>query len=162
MWGELMYALFLQRCMAPIWPFKKSKEIIDRLPDEQPQKVVYSKGEDPFARNSNTDVDQQAYKDALALFGGGSTDVVASENQSDQYEGVVNSIESPAVQASVPAVAPQVESSPEPTPEPTAQGQSEAKYLHHTDGYHYKEKEGGGYESTPYVKHPDGTYRPYQ
>ncbi|MDA0715971.1 MAG: hypothetical protein O2866_05540 [archaeon] len=152
--------------MAPIWPFKKSKETIDRLPDEQPQKVVYSKGEDPFARNSNTGVDQQAYKDALALFGGGNTEVVASENQSDNYEGVVNTMEKPAEPEQVAPAEPESTSGavsvPEPTPALTLATQPEAKYLHHTDGYHYKEKEGGGYESTPYVKNPDGSYKPYQ
>ena len=152
--------------MAPIWPFKKSKETIDRLPDEQPQKVVYSKGEDPFARDSQQRVDDQAYKDALALFGGGKTEVVASENQSDNYEGVVNTMEKPAEPEKVTPAEPEstsgAESVPEPTPAPTPELQPEAKYLHHTDGYYYKEKEGGGYESTPYVKNPDGSYKPYQ
>lgn len=144
--------------MAPIWPFKKSKETIDRLPEEQPQKVVYSKGEDPFARDSQHRVDDQAYKDALALFGGGTTEVVASENQSDHYEGVVNAMGKPAEPEQVDIVVPEASPEPEPTPPP----QTEAKYLHHTDGYHYKEKVGGGYESTPYVKNPDGSYKPYQ
>ena len=142
--------------MAPIWPFKKNKETLDRLPEEAPPKVVYALGEDPFSRDSSQSVDQQAYKDALALFGDGSTNVVASENTGDQYEGVVNQTPQQTSDAK------HAESSTQSNQSIKESAESNSKYLHHTDGYYYKEKDGGGYESTPYTKNENGEYVAYR
>ena len=79
-----------------------------------------------------------AYKDALALFGGGSEEVKAASDQSVNYDGVT----APASQA-------EKESEPSFT------------WIHHTDGYHYKQLADGAFEPTPHTKNNDGTYTPY-
>mgnify|MGYP006258467401 CR=1 FL=1 len=36
--------------MPPIWPFKKKKEMVERIDEAPPAPVVYRRGEDPNAR----------------------------------------------------------------------------------------------------------------
>lgn len=131
--------------MAPIWPFKK-KEPVAELDEAPPAPVVYKRGEDPNARKPVTS-DQHAYKDALALFGGGSDTVEAATDQAAKYDGVTG--ESPAV--------------PEPDASPAQEPVAETMFtwVHHTDGYHYKQHADGSFDATPHVKNGDGTYAPY-
>ena len=126
----------VRQAMPPFWPFKK-KEAIAELEEEPPAPVVYKRGEDPNARKT-IETDAGAYKDALALFGGGSEEVKAASDQSVNYDGV----SAPASQAQK-----------EPGPSFT--------WIHHTDGYHYKQLADGAFEPTPHTKNNDGTYIPY-
>ena len=78
--------------MPPFWPFKrtnKKEEVIDETP---PAPIVYRKGQDVHTEkhSSTEERNESAYKDALALFGGGDTTVVASSNVADEYDGVSN------------------------------------------------------------------------
>ena len=129
--------------MAPIWPFKKKQEVL-ALDEAPPPSITYKKGEDPNARAPSTTVDASAYKDALALFGDGSSAVEAATDQSVNYDGVTDQ-SSEAVQTQAE------ESSKEPS----------FTWVHHTDGYHYKKKADGSFEPTPHSKDSDGTYVPY-
>jgi hypothetical protein len=129
--------------MAPIWPFKK-KEPIAQVEEAPPAAIIYRKGEDPNARPQQDEVDSSAYKDALALFGGGSSTVEAATDQSVRYDGVTSPQPEPSV--SEPSL---VEEAPEFT------------WVHHTDGYHYKRKASGEFEPTPHTKSGDGIYTPY-
>ena len=74
--------------MPPFWPFKK-KQVIAELDEAPPAPVVYKRGEDPNARKSIA-TDTGAYKDALALFGGGSAEVKAASDQSLRYDGATD------------------------------------------------------------------------
>ena len=133
-----------RKAMAPIWPFKKKQEVLE-LDEAPPAPITYKKGEDPNARPPSTTVDASAYKDALALFGDGSSKVEAATDQSVNYDGVAE--QAPA------AVQPQLEASSE-------EGES-FTWVHHTDGYHYKKKGDGSFEPTPHSKNSDGSYVPY-
>jgi hypothetical protein len=129
--------------MAPIWPFKKKQEVLE-VDEEPPPTISYKKGEDPNARPATTTVDASAYKDALALFGGGSSNVEAASDQSVNYDGVA-----------------------EPTGTSTVAEESQPvkeesfTWVHHTDGYHYKKNADGSFEPTPHSKNADGSYVPY-
>ena len=146
--------------MPPIWPFKKKKELDQEIDEAPPAPVVYKRGEDPHAR-AVVETDAGAYKDALALFGGGSSEVAAATDQSVHYDGVTASSgeDSPAQDAD--SGRPDDSSSEgtsaagEPAPEPAH------AWVHHTDGYHYKQLADGSFEPTPHVKQEDGTYAPY-
>jgi hypothetical protein len=129
--------------MAPIWPFKKKQEVLE-VDEEPPPTISYKKGEDPNARPATTTVDASAYKDALALFGGGSSNVEAASDQSVNYDGVAE----PAGNSTVAK-----ESQP-------AKEES-FTWVHHTDGYHYKKNADGSFEPTPHSKNADGSYVPY-
>ena len=127
--------------MPPFWPFKRSKKNDDEIDEAPPQPVVYRKGQEVHSEKHSSSVerDERAYKDALALFGGGETTVNASKNVADDYDGVTD-------QSSTPSevnVAEQFE------------------WIHHTDGYHYKKMENGQFEPTPYLKNEDGSYSAY-
>jgi len=127
--------------MPPFWPFKRTKkkeEVIDETP---PTPIVYRKGQDVHTakHSSMEERNESAYKDALALFGGGDTSVVASSNVADEYDGVSNE----PVNASVPEDTPAFE------------------WVHHSDGYHYKKLSDGAFEPTAYVKNADGSYSEY-
>ena len=37
--------------------------------------------------------------------------------------------------------------------------ESEFSWVHHTDGYHYKQHADGSFEPTPHTKNEDGTHR---
>ena len=76
--------------MPPIWPFKKKKEMEHEIDEAPPAPVVYKRGEDPNARAA-VEADAGAYKDALALFGDGSSKVNAATDQSVHYDGVTAS-----------------------------------------------------------------------
>lgn len=137
-----MFGVF-GRGMPPIWPFKKKKQEVVQINQAPPAPLVYKRGEDPNAREvPQTDV--AAYRDALALFGGGSDEVNAATDQSVHYEGgSASSASSPAVQSP-------------PTKVPVNH-----TWVHHTDGYHYKRLEDGSFDSTPHTKSDDGVYTPY-
>ena len=135
--------------MPPVWPFKKKKPVDTVIDEAPPAPVVYKRGEDPNARPA-VEADSGAYKDALALFGDGSSEVKAATDQSVRYDGATASTES---------VQPATEEQPSlASPSPSA---STHTWVHHTDGYHYKRLEDGSFEPTPHVKHDDGTYAPY-
>jgi len=127
--------------MPPFWPFKRSKKNDDEIDEAPPQPVIYRKGEEVHSKkhSASPEKDDRAYKDALALFGSGDTTVSASTNLAEEYDGVVD-------QATQPT-----ESSEE----------ASFEWVHHTDGYHYRKKADGQFESTPYVKNGDGTYTPF-
>ncbi|HII28148.1 MAG TPA: hypothetical protein HA353_07020 [Candidatus Poseidonia sp.] len=129
--------------MPPIWPFKKKKQKVVQLNEAPPAPVVYKRGEDPNARDvPQTDV--AAYRDALALFGGGSDEVNAATDQSVHYEGASEpSVSSPAAASASTEV---------------SVGHT---WVHHTDGYHYKRMKDGSFDSTPHTKGDDGSYTPY-
>lgn len=130
--------------MAPIWPFKKKQEILE-LDEAPPAPITYKKGEDPNARPPTTTVDASAYKDALALFGDGSSEVEAASDQSVNYDGVTE----------------QEPTTVQPQPEPSSNKEESFTWVHHTDGYHYKKKADGSFEPTPHSKNSDGSYVPY-
>lgn len=137
--------------MAPPWPFKK-KEAVSELDEAPPAPMVYKRGEDPHARAQVTS-DQAAYKDALALFGGGSRTVEAAADQSVLYDGITGESASQRIDAN---------SSVEATPTAEAQpAEPVFTWVHHTDGYHYKRMADGSFEPTPHILRPDGTYAPY-
>ena len=138
--------------MPPFWPFKK-KEIVPQVREEPPAPVVYRRGEDPYARTS-VEADQAAYKDALALFGGGSQEVAASTDLSADYDGVVD--------APTPSAMPEKKSDGATSEaSPGSNADDEFTWVHHSDGYHYKRLASGAFEPTPHTKSGDGTYTPY-
>lgn len=144
----MLFRRFLQQgkarmTMAPIWPFKKKQEVLE-LDEAPPAPITYKKGEDPNARAPSTTVDASAYKDALALFGDGSSAVEAATDQSVNYDGITS-------QSSEPGQSQAEESRTEPS----------FTWVHHTDGYHYKKKADGSFEPTPHSKDGEGTYVPY-
>lgn len=127
--------------MPPFWPFKrtnKKEEVIDETP---PAPIVYRKGQDVHTEKHSTSEErnESAYKEALALFGGGDTTVTASSNVADEYDGVSN----------------------EPADETLIEAEPTFEWVHHSDGYHYKRLSDGSFEPTAYVKNDDGTYSEY-
>lgn len=140
--------------MPPFWPFKK-KEAVVQLEEAAPAPIVYKRGEDPNAR-ADVEADSGAYKDALALFGDGSQKVEAASDQSVHYDGVT---------AKQPqAVSHSVETNEAITPSeeaPATKEESSFSWVHHSDGYHYKQRADGSFEPTPHIKNQDGTYSPY-
>tara|TARA_B100000003_G_scaffold174416_1_gene162842 strand:+ start:1651 stop:2076 length:426 start_codon:yes stop_codon:yes gene_type:complete len=140
--------------MPPFWPFKKKEDVV-QLEEAPPAPIVYKRGEDPNAR-PDVEADAGAYKDALALFGDGSQKVEAASDQSVHYDGVTATqpqAVSPLVETNE-AIAPAEEA-------PTSKEESEFSWVHHTDGYHYKQRADGSFEPTPHTKNEDGTYSPY-
>ena len=129
--------------MAPLWPFKK-KEPVAELDEEPPAPVVYKRGEDPHTRSS-VSTDAAAYQDALALFGGGSHEVEAATDLAAGYDGVTED-------TTVSSAVKRTESSAT---------DDTVTWVHHTDGYHYKQHPDGTFEPTPHVLNNDGTYTPY-
>ncbi len=121
--------------MPPFWPFKRSKKNSMELDEESPEAIVYRKDEEVHSEKHAQSIErnEEAYKDALALFGGGNTTVTASANVADLYDGVTDAAE----------------------PEPTSE------WVHHTDGYHYEKNVDGSFLPTPHVRHSDGSYVPY-
>ncbi len=124
--------------MAPFWPFGKKKKPL-MLDEPEPQPVVYRKGsaetQEVLADNSHRE--STDYKTAVSLFGNGETTVKRAEEQSQYYEGIVDS-------------APLNPTTPEFT------------WVHHTDGYHYKRFTDGAFDTLPHQKSQDGTYTAYQ
>ena len=121
--------------MPPFWPFKRSKNKSVELEEEAPEAIVYRKNEEVHTEKHAKSVERNdaAYKDALALFGGGDTTVTASTNVADQYDGVADNDDSEA----------------------------HVEWFHHTDGYHYQKKPDGSFLPTPHLKQADGSYVPY-
>lgn len=126
--------------MPPFWPFKRSKQSEETVVESAPEPIVYRKGQDVHSDKHSTTIqrDEDAYNDALALFGGGDTIVAVSSNVAEDYDGVS---EAP------------LETSPSPS--------EDYEWVHHTDGYHYKKKSDGQFDPTPYLKNDDGTYTAY-
>ena len=77
------------------------------------------------------------YKAAVSLFGNGDTTVKRAEEQSQFYEGLVDS-------STLPVAA------------------ETFTWVHHTDGYHYKQLESGAFDPVPHEKSADGAYTPYK
>jgi hypothetical protein len=121
--------------MPPFWPFKRSKKNSMELDEAAPEAIVYRKNEDVHTEKHAQSIERndEAYKDALALFGNGDTTVTASENVADQYDGVTD----------------------------TTVPEEDTQWVHHTDGYHYKKNADGTFLPTPHVKQEDGSYEPY-
>ena len=165
------------RTMPPIWPFGKKKEP-DQLEEAPPTPIMYKMGESASQQTlaDETHKNSNDYKSALALFGGGETDVKKAEDQSTQYDGVISgdgqlsSAPSQTAQ-NLPEItkrteAPkQVQTKPPavPTkPAPPAVPKTPAfTWVHHSDGYHYKKKSDGSFDATPHVKNNSGSYIPY-
>ena len=174
------------RTMPPIWPFGKKKEP-DQLEEAPPAPIMYKKGESASQQTlaDETHKNSNDYKSALALFGGGATEVKKAEDQSSQYDGVISGdgqlssttssssqtkqnlpeiskrTETPKpVQTMPPAVPtkPVVPSKPAPPAVPKAPAFT---WIHHSDGYHYKKKSDGSFDATPHVKNNNGSYIPY-
>lgn len=139
--------------MPPFWPFKK-KEPVAQVEETPPAAVVYKRGEDPNAR-AQMETDSGAYKDALALFGDGSSEVKAASDQSVHYDGVTS--ETVAMKEEV-STNPTVESSSSLTSQEEGPGFT---WVHHTDGYHYKQHADGSFDPVAHIKNADGTYSPY-
>ena len=125
--------------MAPIWPFGKKKKP-QQLNEGPAKTIVYrkeeSRSETTLADNSHRESDD--YMAAVSLFGNGSTTVKRAEEQSQFYEGIVDSSPTPKTQ------------------------QKQFTWFHHSDGYYYKKMEDGSYDSIPHTKSSDGSYTPYQ
>ena len=140
--------------MPPFWPFKK-KAVVAEVDEAPPAPMVYKRGEDPHAR-TEVPSDAEAYKDALALFGDGSQTVKAATDQSVHYDGVTASDEpaSPS-EGESPST---VDSSDNAENSPV---EEDVTWIHHTDGYHYKQRADGSFEPTPYTLGEDGSYQPY-
>jgi hypothetical protein len=77
--------------MAPIWPFGKKKEP-DQLEEEAPAPIMYKMGENASQRTLADESHKSSndYKSALALFGGGETEVTKAADQSSQYDGIIS------------------------------------------------------------------------
>jgi hypothetical protein len=125
--------------MPPFWPFGKKKQPL-QLDEPEPQAIVYRKdsgsAEETLADSSHRKSDD--YMAAVSLFGNGDTTIKRAEEQSQFYEGIVDSS----------------------TRKPTTQ--ENFTWVHHTDGYHYKKKSDGSFDPIPHKKNNDGTYVPYQ
>ena len=127
--------------MPPFWPFKRSKKNEETVDETPPAPIVYRKGQDVHTeKHSNVEErNESAYKDALALFGGGDTTVVASNNVADDYDGISDQTSSHSTTKEDPAF----------------------EWIHHSDGYHYKKLSDGSFEPTAFVKNPDGSFSEY-
>ena len=174
------------RTMAPIWPFGKKKEP-DQLEEEAPTPIVYKMGENASQQTLADESHKISndYKSALALFGGGATEVSKAADQSSQYDGIVSGDgqlssskpESTAKIQTLPEISvrtekpKQVQSSPPAIPTkpvvpskaapPVVPKTPAFTWIHHTDGYHYKKKADGSFDATPHVKNNNGSYIPY-
>lgn len=145
----------IRQSMPPFWPFKKKQEV-NVLDEEPPATLVYKRGEDPNARADHT-ADQAAYKDALALFGDGSQTVQAASDQSVHYDGVTGESNPPQREDDAAPIV----SKPEVAPAPETPHEPAFTWVHHTDGYHYKQLANGSFEPTAHTLGEDGVYRPY-
>ena len=168
------------RTMPPIWSFGKKKEP-DQLEEEPPAPIMYKMGESASQQTlaDETHKNSDDYKSALALFGGGATEVSKAEEQSSQYDGIISGDGQGASNVSEPVKTSQ--KLPEISTRTEAPKQVQAKpptlpskpappkvpktpaftWIHHTDGYHYKKKSDGSFDATPHVKNKNGSYIPY-
>ncbi len=134
--------------MPPFWPFKK-KEPVAQVQEKPPAPIVYKRGEHVGARGG-IQTDSGAYKDALALFGGGSQEVEKATDQAVHYDGATSESSAERVGPADTGEADQA-----------VEGDDTSTWVHHTDGYHYKRRPDGSFEPTPYTKSEDGRYSPY-
>lgn len=116
--------------MPPIWPFKK-KQIVEQ---EEPERLMSTYENIGDKANDTSHKDSQDYKAALALFGNGSENLEAAEDQSDKYDGITSN----------------------------SSNQQEFEWVENTDGYFYKLLANGEYEQTAYVRNQDGSYSAYE
>ena len=147
--------------MAPIWPFKK-KATVDEVDDTPPAPIVYKRGDDLSAQSS-VGTDEGAYQDALALFGGGSVEVEAASDQSVNYDGITSASADTQTEDASDGVNGEREDGLQQRDE-AASSQLEgdgSTWVHHTDGYHYKQNSDGSFEPTAHVKNDAGEYIPY-
>jgi len=184
--GRFLHRSGFGRTMAPIWPFGKKKEP-DQLEEEAPAPIIYKMGGNASQRTLEDESHKSSddYKSALALFGGGETEVTKAADQSSQYDGIVSGDGQQSSNNPAPAVnkqtlpeisartetPKQVKSSPPAIPTKPAVPSKAAPpvvpqtpaftWIHHTDGYHYKKKADGSFDATPHVKNNNGTYIPY-
>ena len=184
--GRFLHRSGFGRTMAPIWPFGKKKEP-DQLEEEAPAPIIYKMGGNASQRTLADESHKISddYKSALALFGGGGTEVTKAADQSSQYDGIVsgdgqqspNNSEPVVKKQTLPDITARTETpkqgktSPPTIPTkpavpskaaPPAVPQTPAfTWVHHTDGYHYKKKADGSFDATAHVKNNDGTYIPY-
>ena len=89
--GRFLHRSGFGRTMAPIWPFGKKKEP-EQLEEEAPAPIMYKMGENASQRTLADESHKSSndYKSALALFGGGETEVTKATDQSSQYDGIVS------------------------------------------------------------------------
>ena len=149
--------------MAPFWPFKKKESVVE-IDEQPPAPIVYKRGEDPNARGGIA-TDTGAYKDALALFGDGSSEVQAATDQSVHYDGVTaptpSASETTTPHDEAANTAGEVQKAEAVETAEAEQEEVSFTWVHHTDGYHYKQNADGSFEPTPHVQNADGTYDPY-
>jgi len=126
--------------MPPIWPFNKKKQPL-ALEEEAPTPIVYRKTEDLGVDSGSTSQQQEDYKAALSFFGSGDATVHKASDQSQRYDGVVDS--------ATPA---EPVSSPE---------ENSVEWVAHTDGYHYKKAADGSFDPVAHIMNADGSYEPY-
>lgn len=173
------------RTMAPIWPFGKKKEP-DQLEEEAPAPIMYKMGENASQQTLADESHKSSndYKSALALFGGGETEVTKAADQSSQYDGIVSGdgqqssnnaetankrvlpeitvrAEKPKQVKTTPPAIPTKPAVPSKAAPPAVPKNPAFTWIHHTDGYHYKKKADGSFDATPHVKNNNGTYSPY-
>ena len=136
---SLHQAGVVRSVMPPFWPFGKKKQPL-QLDEPEPQAIVYRKDsettEQTLAASSHRESDD--YMAAVSLFGNGDTTIKRAEEQSQFYEGIVDSS----------------------THETSTQ--IDFTWIHHSDGYHYQKKQDGSFDPVPHQKNDDGTYVPYQ
>ena len=178
--GRVLKRSSFGRPMPPISPLGKKKEP-DQLEEEPPAPIMYKMGESASQQTlaDETHKNSNDYKSALALFGGGATEVSKAEYQSSQYDGIVSGDGQSTSNASEPAktsqklpeisvrtetpkqvqaTPPSIPSKPAPPKVPTTPAFT---WIHHTDGYHYKKKADGSFDPVPHVKNNSGSYIPY-
>ena len=135
---SLHQAGVIRSVMPPFWPFGKKKPPL-QLDEPEPQAIVYRKDsestEQTLADSSHRE--SADYMAAVSLFGNGDTTIKRAEEQSQFYEGIVDSS----------------------THE--VKTQMDFTWVHHSDGYHYKKLNNGAFEPTAYVKNADGSYSEY-
>ena len=122
--------------MPPLWPFGKKKQPL-QLDEPEPQAIVYRKDSNTSEQTLSDTSHRESndYKSAVALFGNGATTVKRAEEQSQFYEGIVDSGK--------------------------PQKKEEFTWVHHSDGYHYKKKTDGSFDPVPHQKQANGIYVPY-
>jgi hypothetical protein len=125
--------------MPPVWPFGKKKPA-SSLDEDAPAPIVYQKTQDEGIDSGSTDQQKADYKAALSFFGSDETPVQKATDQSVLYDGVVAS-------TNVAINPPDHEDG--------------ITWVHHTDGYHYKQAADGTFDPIAHTLGDDGAYVPY-
>ena len=145
--------------MAPFWPFKRGSREPEQVEDEAPPTLTYKKGQPVSHRTSVPHHDASAYTEALALFGDGSATVEAAGDQSLRYDGAGDPLE-------VDSASPETEDDASSPNEALATqigelNETEHTWVHHTDGYHYKQLPDGSFDPMAHTVNNEGVYVPY-